>query len=122
MEFRELKPHEIKTVPPIQGWSLDPSQRVAGCFDNGEIIGVWATTVALHAEPIWIREDHRKSPVIIRRLWEKVKEIVKDMGGHGVVGIIPDDVPADKRLAEWLGATEIPGHIYLWLEESCRDQ
>ena len=75
------------------------------------------TTFALHAEPIWVHPNYRRHPVMIRRLWDVVKAIVKDMGLNGVVGIIPDSVPADKRIAEWLGAEPIPGAIYLWLDK-----
>jgi hypothetical protein len=122
--FRELGCDEFDRIPPeaIGGVRLRPSHRVAAALEGEDIVGVWVVGLALHAEPIWIREDHRKSPTIVRRLWDNVKAIVRDMGCPGVVGIIPDSVPADKRIAEWLGAEPIPGAIYLWLDKEAKEK
>lgn len=117
--YRELTQDEFEQIPAeaLGGFQLVPGQRVAAALEGAEIVGIWVTTWALHAEPVWIREDHRKHPAIIRRMWDGVKKIVRDMDLGGVVGIIPDAVPVDRRIAEWLGAEKIPGNIYLWLDK-----
>ncbi len=122
--FRELGPTEFDRVPAeaTDGFRLRPQHRVAAALEGEDVVGIWVVAVALHAEPIWIREDHRKSPTIVRRLWDNVKAIVRDMGSPGVVGIIPDSVPADKRIAEWLGAEPIPGAIYLWMDKETKEK
>ncbi len=121
LEFRELTPDEFRLIPSeaLGGFKLNPSiQRVSGLLTGKDkVSGIWVVGSVLHAEPIWIQEDLRKGPVIIPRLWDGVKTIVRDMGASGVLGVIPDSVPADKRIAEWLGATPIPGSLYMWLDK-----
>ena len=122
LTFRELEQDEFKNIPAeaLGGYELSPSHRVTAALDGDDVVGIWVTAYALHAEPIWIRPDFRGHPVVIRRLWDGVKGIVKHMGLGGVVGVIPDDVPEDKRIAEWLDAKPLPGKIYLWLEKESK--
>lgn len=117
--YRELSEDEFIRVPneALDGYSLVPGQRVSAALDGDEIVGVWVTTYALHAEPVWIRSDHRKHPVILRRMFDGVKRIVKDLGLQGFVAIVPDSVPEDKRIAGWIGAEKLPGALYLWLDK-----
>jgi hypothetical protein len=117
--YRELRPDEFERIPGVAlgGYRATPTHRIVAALDSDEIVGIWVVALVPHAEPIWIREDHRNSAVIIRRLWDGVKKIVRDMSCGGVVGIIPDSVPADKRIAEWLDAEKLPGNVYLWLDK-----
>lgn len=119
MEFRELTRDEFSRIPADATAGYGPFNpdihRVVGAINPaGEIIAVWTLVMVPHAEPIWIRKDYRKHPTIIRRLWDGVKSILKSAGLTGVVAVIPDSVPADKRIAEWLGASPLPGAIYIW--------
>lgn len=122
MIYRELSESEFGSVPAeaLGGYKLVPGLRVMAAFDGSEIVGIWVTTYALHAEPVWVREDHRKSPTILRRMWGGVKGIVRDLGAGGIVAIIPDSVPATKRMADVFGFEPLPGAIYLWLDKEKR--
>lgn len=119
MIYRELAQDEFSKVPPelLNGYVLQPSQRVTAALEGDRVVGFWAVSAVLHAEPVGIVEEFRKHPVMLKRLWGGVKTILKDMGATGVVGIIPDSVPEDKRIAEWLGAERLLGAVYLWLDK-----
>jgi hypothetical protein len=120
LTFRELRPDEFERIPPeaLGGLVILPGQaRITAALEEDEIVGIWSVAFVLHAEPVWVREDHRRHPTLLRRLWDGVTDIVRDIGAKGVVGVIPDSVPADKRIAEWIGAEPIPGAIYLWLDK-----
>lgn len=119
LTYRELREDEFGDVPAdaLGGYTLVPGERVMAAFDGADMVGIWVTTFALHAEPVWVREDHRKHPVILRRMWDGVKRIVRELGLGGVVAIIPDSVPATRRMADVFGFEPIPGAVYLWLDE-----
>ena len=119
MQIRELTVDEFSRIPPEATANYTPVpgvHRVSAAFDGDEIVGIWVVLMVPHAEPIWIREDHRGG-TLIPRLWDGVKAILEDMGLNGVVGIIPDSNPATKRIAKSIGAVAIPGSIFLWLKE-----
>ena len=119
MLYRELREDEFGNVPAeaLAGFSLSPGQRVMAAFDGTAIVGVWVTMYALHAEPVWVRADHRKHPTILKRMWEGVQKIVRDMGLGGVVAIAPDSVPELRRMAEVFGFEPLPGAVYLWIDK-----
>jgi hypothetical protein len=118
LTFRELEPEEFDRVPTeaLDGLKLG-NARVSAAFEGDKLVGVWCVVFVLHAEPIWVREDHRGHPTLIRRLWDGVKSIVRAEGLPGAVAIVPDSVPEDARIAEWIGAKPIPGAIYLWMDD-----
>lgn len=116
MIFRELRPHEYVDVPAeaLDGYRLpDEGCRVFGAFDGDRLVGMWALVEALHAEPVWVAEGHRRSPTILRRLWGLVREAVRESGARSVVSVVLDSRPQTIRLAEWVGARPIAGKLYL---------
>jgi NADH:ubiquinone oxidoreductase subunit D len=117
LTYRELDPSEFPSIPPeaLDGHELPTmgGVRVFAALDGDKIKACWVVIGVIHAEPIWLAPDVRKSPTVIRRLAAGVKGILEDWGYTTAVAIIPDSVPATRRIAQWLRAKEIPGRIFL---------
>ena len=115
--FRELEPEEFKDVPEeaLGGFELPTvGCRVFAAIDEvGKIAAIWVMLAVMHIEPLWIRGDHRRSPTILRRLWNMVSDAMDEMGLKAVFSMILDSNTATTRLAEWLDARVIPGKVVM---------
>jgi len=70
--------HLLATVPPFDTVGVPAPD--AGTFVvaivNNEIIAYWSIFLAVHVEPMWIKEEHRSRVGLIRRLWNGVLEVL----------------------------------------------
>jgi len=82
---------------------------VAGC-------GVFTV---IHADPLWVREDYRRSPVLLRRLWRATKDAILKRGGSGVQVGMTDVDPGEPtesmiaRMCEFAGGHEIEARFFM---------
>jgi N-acetylglutamate synthase-like GNAT family acetyltransferase len=111
-------------VLPVEEWDrlvgteadvcrgLDPAHtHVLVVEDSGAIVGTWALTRVVHAECLWIREDHRKRGGVGRRLLALMRSGARAMGAGPVwTGAMSDEV---RMLIEHFGGTRVPGDSYL---------
>lgn len=116
LTFRELDPSEFKDIPleALGGHQL-PTENcrvVAGIDKSGKIAAIWVALAVVHLEPLWIREDHRNSGYVLRRLWTCLKDVLAPLGVRRTLTVIADSVPVTGRIANWLGAEEIPGKLF----------
>ncbi len=106
-EWPKLAGTEAEYVWPY----LDPlKSRVVVIEDDGAIIGCHILMNVLHAECLWIREDHRGKSSVARRLWTAVQTEAKAMGAQAFsTSSMSDDID---RLLEHVGAVKVPGKYY----------
>jgi hypothetical protein len=119
---RTLAPDEsqkaIDAGGPLQDLQLDATKlaemSIAVVEDDGEIIAYWVVWYALHLEPLWVREDHRTSPVVIKQIVQQVQEIVIATEMPAAFCVV-EDVEAGEtvaRYADRLGFMRAPGTLY----------
>ena len=56
-------------------------------YDGDEIVAYVGFIKTVTLDPLWIRPDKRKSPFLLRRLWEKSKAFLKGAGAVEVGGV-----------------------------------
>jgi hypothetical protein len=79
---------------------------------NGRIVAYWPCFYALHLEPLWIAEDHRKSAAVNRGLLECVAAVVQRTGEPVGFAIIDSPTAESYALAERIGFARVPGDLY----------
>lgn len=80
---------------------------------DGEIVGYWVVWYALHAEPLWIRPDHRHTPGVVTGLIGAMQEIVEGSGEPvAYCEIAEENLAVVGRGAERLGFAPAPGKLY----------
>ena len=116
LTYRELDRSEFDRIPKeaTDGITLPDSncRVVAAINDRDQIVAIWAAVAVVHLEPIWIKEEHRKSPTLIRRLWAALRNVLKTEGVQSTMTVIPNNKPATRRIAEWCGAREVDGKLF----------
>lgn len=81
--------------------------------EAGEILGYWGAFTVVHVEPVYIRPEHRLRISVVRRLWEGMDKLLKDLQVPGAVAVISDeDAPVNLPMATKIGFTKVPGSLY----------
>lgn len=78
---------------------------------DGRIVAYWPCFYALHLEPLWIAEDHRQHPAVVRHLLEAMQEALQIIGESVSFAII-DPSTDTLALAERLQFARVPGDLY----------
>ena len=116
MEYRALGRDEYEKIPSeaLDGMKMPDTGLVFAAVDEaGGVAAIWAMIPVVHLEPLWISAEHRKSPTIIRRLWNLVSDAMSAMGLKAAVAVILDSKVETRRVADWLGAEELPGRVFM---------
>lgn len=96
---------EYGSQPPAKGLG-----KIAIAEDNGQIVGFVVLQLVLHAEPLWIREDHRQTDTVSwRRLLNMVGECAAQIGKEYYV-FIPDERAA--HIAKVAGLSPLSWRIW----------
>ena len=53
--------------------------------EAGQIVGCWAACTVVHAEGAWIAPVWRKHPRVTRRLWRRMRDMIRATGASRVV-------------------------------------
>lgn len=118
---RTLPPEEnyraIEAGGPLQEVGIPPEQlarmSVAVVEVDGVIVAYWVVWYALHVEPLWIREDHRKSVAVVKGLVDAMHGIVEASGEAAAFCVIdPENWATVGDYAERFGFYEAPGRLY----------
>lgn len=114
MIFKILDASEHAQIPPeaIGGHTLPEGSLVAVGMEEGRIVAVWCAVTVVHLEPLWIREDRRKSTYILRRLWMTLRNALASLGVKHTLTVISPAVPVTERIASWCGAQRVNGSLY----------
>jgi hypothetical protein len=117
--YRELTPEEFHLAPrevPGSDVYTAANSRILAAFDEkGEVIATWTMFGMIHIEPFWVREDHRKSMTLMRRMTEHMKALLKDSQIGCVYTVVMDSTPVLRKFAEWFGAKKVDGTLYYWV-------
>jgi hypothetical protein len=108
----------LRVFPPFAGGLPNPDftriivAELGG--PGGELVAVWSLIQAIHAEPMWVREDHRKRAGLIRRLWTSVWSELQAVGALMAFAIVADqDAAANVPLVLRLGFEKLPADLYM---------
>jgi len=123
MIYRELTPEEFgkapREVPGSEQFTPENSKILAAFNEQGEIVATWTFFVCAHIEPVWIREDYRGKGLgmILGRLGNAMKAMLRAMNIKQVYTIVLDTTPALRKFAYWFGAKPVDGTLFTWLDE-----
>ena len=118
-----LPPEEIERVQEAGGPLADLPER-SGLRDmtvvvaevDGRIVAYWVLWYALHAEPLWIAEDHRGDPGVARGLVDLTLETARATGEPAAYAQIePDNLPTVGAMAARAGFAPAPGTTFYLL-------
>ncbi len=117
--YRELTPEEFhlapREVPGSDVYTAENSRILAAFDERGDVIATWTMFGMIHIEPFWVREDHRKSMALMRRMTEHMKALLKDSQIGCVYTVVMDSTPVLRKFAEWFGAKKVDGTLYYWV-------
>jgi hypothetical protein len=127
LTYRELTPEEYPMAPrEVVGseiYTPTNSRILAGFNEKGEIVTTWTMFPMVHIEPLWIREDYRNSPTILRRMAQHMKSMMRESGILSCYTVVMSATPVLRRFAEWFGAKAVDGTLYYWVDprsETCQ--
>lgn len=115
MTIRELPPEEfsrLADVPELRGLEEQEVKVLVG-EDDGEIVAFWLIGLAVHLEPIWVREDKRNG-LVVGRLWKEMRRILDACGINSAFSTTGSDEVAG--YLERLGFVH-QGASYLWTKK-----
>lgn len=118
VNVRELTKDEIAAIPKVQ--TPVPESMFAMGVENekGEIVASVPVYLAIHAAPLWVREDYRNHPRALLRLWQETRKKIMEYGGTQVtVCFTPDDPgpPLENvllKIYEFVGARELNARFF----------
>lgn len=83
---------------------------------EGEIVAYWCAWYALHIEPLWVREDQRKHPAVIKGIVDEIHAIMDATPARSAFCLIdPADEATVLPYAQRLGFHAAPGNLYYLL-------
>ena len=90
---------------------------IAAVEVDGRLVAYWPVWRAIHAEPLWVAEDWRNSPAVIRALLRELEHaldpLLQETGESVAFAIIGDaDILASGRYAMRLGFQRVPGDLF----------
>lgn len=96
--------------------------RVMGAIRGRTVVAVWMLYDAVHAEPLWVAEEERQNPAVLRPLWEGVRRILVDSGCPVAYAIVGDGgLPGSIPQAIRLGFQPTKGNLFYLLVADARD-
>lgn len=118
MIYRELGPHEFDKAPrEVAGSEIftpENSKILAAINEKGEIVATWTFFICAHIEPVWVREDYRGKGMILGRLGQAMKAMLRSMGISDVYTVVLDKTPVLRKFAYWFGAKPVDGILFRW--------
>jgi len=117
---RELPPEEwdrLLVFEPFNSKGLPSPERTRILVVENparEIVGWWFLFAALHAEPLWLREDYRKAGTTRRMIRGMQKLLVEVGAGSAFALIAENDLGHLPPIAARLGFERLPGALF-WL-------
>ncbi len=104
-EWNRLDPAKMK-LPAIGVAAVDGNVIVVE--EAGEIIGCWSIMTCVHVEGLWIDPRYRGKVAVARRLWNAMRQIVKQRGAKGALMCVvtPENT---QRIQDQFGAIEVLG-------------
>ncbi len=115
--FRLLTREEIETVPGMIS-PVPDSLFAVGSVDEQGVVSCIAGFLVLHADPLWIREDHRHEGRLLLRLWEAFRGELVRRGAKRIEVGMTDKNPGHpteslvERACEFAGGYELKARFF----------
>lgn len=118
---RELPPDEwprLADLPPFRaagGLPNPDATRIIVAEADGPgtpIIACWLILQTIHVEPLWVAEAHRGRPGLIRRLWNRVWTVLREIQAPLAFACILDADATNVPMAVRLGFEKAAGDLY----------
>jgi hypothetical protein len=97
LTFKQVQYEDIDEWIP---GALNGTPGVAAYNEKGELVAYLGIITSVTLDPVWIREDKRKSPFILRRLWAQARKWLKEAGAIACSGVILDKDQENAELVE----------------------
>lgn len=117
--IRLLTREELATVPGMVS-PMPESLFGVGVVDESGVAACLGVFLVLHADPIWIREDHRNGGKLPLHLWDAARDeiIRRNLGPEVFVGMTADNPgpPTEglvERMVEKAGGQEIAARFFV---------
>jgi hypothetical protein len=99
---------------------------IAAVEVDGKLVAYWPVWRAIHAEPLWVSEEWRHSPAVIRALLRELETaldpLMAETGEHIAFAIIGDaDILRSGRYAMRLGFERVPGDLFFLIRQPAAD-
>ena len=78
---------------------------------DGGIVAYWPAFFALHLEPLWIADDQRGKPSVVKALLAAMSEALQQIGKPVAFAVLDPATPME-AMAERLGFARVPGDLY----------
>lgn len=117
MEYRILSREEEATVPGIMN-PPPASLFTVGAVDERGVVAACGVFLALCADPLWVRPDHRNDGHTLLDLWAATKDEIAARGGSGLRVTMTEDNPGQPfesivaRLCLHAGGEELKGRVF----------
>jgi len=96
MEYKVINSEDA----PAEVFAMPGTVGMAAIDDSGEVVGYFGFVKTVTLDPIWIRPDKRKSPFLLRRLWERSKKFLRECGAVSVGGTTMRHSQENRELVE----------------------
>jgi hypothetical protein len=86
--------------------------------DDHGVVAACGVFLAAHADPLWVREDHRKHGLLLLRLWEATRAEIIRRGGERINVGMTETNPGEPteslvaRMCETAGGHEIKARFF----------
>lgn len=95
-------------VPPAEGHKFLVAEE-----PDGTVVGYVVAYTAVHVEPLWVREDYRRKPGVVRKLWRGAAAMLQRAGVTWAFATISiHEAPSNQALGQHLGFTRLPADLY----------
>lgn len=117
MNFRVLSREEAATVPGMMDPQPD-SMFTVGAVDDAGVVAACGIFLAVCADPLWVRPDHRNDGKTLLGLWNATRQEIADRGGARLRVTMTDDNPGQPyesivaRLCLHAGGEELKGRVF----------
>lgn len=107
MIYRLLRPDDAlpDTLP------FRPQDGVVAVNDKDELVAVCGLVSIVHLDPLWVREDYRHHPTLLKHLWTSIRAYMISLGVKVALSVADKPV-AQRLLTRLVGAQELPGRVY----------
>ena len=109
---RLLPQEEWHKLPVLDARFHDELSNIMVIEHDGEIIANWVLMPIYHAEGLWVKEDYRKNPAVIRRLITGMKAMTEQVNASYIVTVTHDKEVA-ALLDKFPKSEKLNGDFYL---------
>ena len=95
---------------------------IAAVEVDGQLVAYWPVWRAIHAEPLWVHEDYRRHPGVIRAILRELERaldpLMAETGEHIAFAILGDqDILTSGKYVMRLGFERVPGDLFFLIRQ-----